>query len=220
MKVQLGSIYKTKDQLDSEYIICPIENYDRAKYLNRRLLIRTFLGCIFAFGLGYNLYWDNQSLGVIIDLISKYIYMYILSFYLMQIPHEFIHLLFYPKTFTEKNIDVRFFNHKRLVTTISHSPISSKRLCFILLLPFVLFALIPTIYMLNGYFNIYIYGFAAANAVLSADDLLNVLLLFVKISENNEKFLYEIPNTNGFFTSKENLNDESNIITTENEIEN
>lgn len=221
MKVQLGSIYKTKDQLDSEYITCPIENYNRDKYLNRRLFIRTFFWGVFAFGLGYNLYWYNQSLSTIIDLISKFIYIYILSFYLMQIPHELVHLLFYPKTFTEKNIDIKFLNHKRLITCISHSPISSQRLCFTLMLPFILFVVIPTtLCMFNGYFNIYIYGFATANAILSADDLLNVFLQFFKASENGEKFLYELPNTSELFTAKEDLNVESNIITIKNEIEN
>lgn len=221
MKVQLGSIYKTKDELDSEYIICPIENYDRNKYLNKRLFIRTFFWCLFAFGLGYNLYWYNHSLNTIIDIIFKFIYIYIGSFYLMQLPHELIHLLFYPKTFTEKNIDIKFLNHKRLVTCISHSPISSQRLCFILILPFILFVVMPsTLCILNGYFNIYIYGFTAANAILSADDLLNVFLQFFKIVDNEDKFLYELLNVNELSTSKEDLNVETNIITTKNEIEN
>lgn len=204
MKVQLGAIYKTKDQWDSEYLLCPIENYSRNKYLNKRLLIRTTFFSFFAFIFGYSLYWFSDSISGMIDYILAFVYTYILSFYLMQPIHEFTHLVFYPKTFTDKNITIRFFNNKRLVTCISHSPISSLRLCFILMLPFILFTLLPGIYMLNINFNIYIYAFIVANAILSSDDIFNTLLQFFVKSENDEKYLYELPNVS-LNESQENL---------------
>lgn len=213
MKFELGAIYKTKEQRDSEYIICPIRNYNRDKYLNKRLLIRTILWCIFAFGLGYNLYWFNESIYQMRNFIFTFLLVYVVSFYLLQIPHEFLHLVFYPKTFTDKDIEVKFLNNKRLVTCISHSPISSIRLCCILIIPFALFTLFPLIYLSNSDFNIYLYGIITSNAILSSDDLINIILQFFIPPENGLKFLYELDNIKDTsLDNKENLDDKDDII--------
>ena len=52
MRMYLGKFIRSIEDCDSENIICPIEGYDRYKYLNRRLLIRVLLMIPYGYNFG------------------------------------------------------------------------------------------------------------------------------------------------------------------------
>ena len=55
MRITIGRLIKKAEDYDSENIICPIEDYNRDKYLNRRILIRIIFILLYGYGFGYML---------------------------------------------------------------------------------------------------------------------------------------------------------------------
>ena len=206
MRITLGRFIKKSGDYDSENIICPIENYHRDKYLNRRILIRILFILLYGYGFGYMLGSYSTTIQDIKITIANFIIFYILSFYLIQIPHEFIHTLFYKNPFKNTNNSLVFFNNKRIVTSELKEEIHSALLCLNLIMPFILFSILPliVIYCL-GEFDLYLYSLSFANSILSSDDLLNIVLqFFVKSNEEGCKKLFVIPNNYDYLINNEN----------------
>lgn len=217
MRIALGRFIKKPGDYDSENIICPIEDYDRDKYLNRRILIRILFILLYGYGFGYMLAIYSTRIQDIKIMIVNFIIFYILSFYLIQIPHEFIHTLFYKKPFKNTSNSLVFFNNKRIVTSELKEEIHPTLLCFNLIMPFILFSLLPLIVIkCLGKFDLYLYSLSFANAILSSDDLLNIVLqFFVKPNESGYKKLFIIPNNYDYWIQSEDLS-ESNDIKSDN----
>lgn len=214
MKIVLGRFIKKKDEFDSENIVCPIKGYDRDKYLNRRIFFRILFILIYGFGLGYIIGLASVTIHDVKVIIFNFILFYICNFYLIQIPHEFIHMLFYPNPF--KNNKMIFFNKKRIVTTELSEFIKPLLLVLSLITPFILFSILPLIAIYFIGFNIYLYTLSFANAILSSDDLLNIILqLFVKKNQYGKKRLYIIPNDYNYLNNDDLKN---NNIKVNNEI--
>lgn len=213
MRITLGRFIKKAGDHDSENIICPIENYDRDKYLNRRILIRILFILLYGFGFGYMLAIYDTTIQEIKVTIVNFIIFYILSFYLIQIPHEFIHTLFYKKPFKNTNNSLVFFNKKRIVTSELNEEIHPALLCFNLIMPFILFSVLPLIVIeWLGEFDLYLYSLSFANAILSSDDLLNIILqFFVKTNENGYKKLFVIPNNYDYLIENDIFSESNNI---------
>ena len=206
MKIVLGRFIKKKEEFDSENIVCPIKGYDRDEYLNRRIFFRILFILIYGFGLGYIIGLASVTIHDVKVIIFNFILFYICNFYLIQIPHEFIHMLFYPNPF--KNNKMIFFNKKRIVTTELSEFIKPLLLVLSLITPFILFSILPLIAIYFIGFNIYLYTLSFANAILSSDDLLNIILqLFVKKNQYGKKRLYIIPNDYNYLN-----NDDLKII--------
>ena len=206
MKITLGRFIKKAGDYDSENIICPIEDYHRDKYLNRRILIRILFILLYGYGFGYMLGSYSTTIQDIKITIANFIIFYILSFYLIQIPHEFIHTLFYKNPFKNTNNSLVFFNNKRIVTSELKEEIHSALLCLNLIMPFILFSILPliVIYCL-GEFDLYLYSLSFANSILSSDDLLNIVLQFFVISnEEGCKKIFVIPNNYDYLINNEN----------------
>lgn len=214
MKIVLGRFIKKKEEFDSENIVCPIKGYDRDKYLNRRIFFRILFILIYGFGLGYIIGLTSVTIHDVKVIIFNFILFYICNFYLIQIPHEFIHMLFYPNPF--KNNKMIFFNKKRIVTTELSEFIKPLLLVLSLITPFILFSILPLIAIYFIGFNIYLYTLSFANAILSSDDLLNIILqLFVKKNQYGKKRLYIIPNDYNYLNNDDLKN---NNIKVNNEI--
>lgn len=220
MRITLGRFIKKSGDYDSENIICPIENYHRDKYLNRRILIRILFILLYGYGFGYMVASYSRTIQDIKIMIFNFIIFYILSFYLIQIPHEFIHTLFYKNPFKNTNNSLVFFNNKRIVTSELNEEIHPALLCFNLIMPFTLFSLLPLIAIkCLGEFDLYLYSLSFANAILSSDDLLNIILqFFVKSNEDGYKKLFIIPNNYDYLIATEDFTEslESNDIKSDN----
>lgn len=110
-----------------------------------------------------------------------------------------------------------FFNKKRIVTSELNEEIHPALLCFNLIMPFILFSVLPLIAIeCLGEFDLYLYSLSFSNAILSSDDLLNIVLqFFVKPNEGGYKKLFIIPNNYDYLIESEDLL-ESNYIKSDN----
>lgn len=206
MKITIGRFIKRKEDYDSENIICPIEDYNRDKYLNRRVLFRILFIILYGFGFGYMLAFNTSSINDIKMSVRNFVLFYIVSFYLIQIPHEFIHTIFYPAPFKNHKNSLVFFNKKRIVTTELEENINPFMLCLSLITPFILFSILPLIAIEYIGFDLYLYCLSFANAILSSDDLLNIILqLFVR-STGGTKKLFVIPNNYDYLIAVDDSN--------------
>ena len=145
-------------------------------------------------------------------VVINFVIFYILNFYLIQIPHEFIHTLFYKNPFKNNNSLV-FFNKKRIVTVELNENIHPTLLCLNLIMPFILFSILPLIliYCLKK-FDLYLYSLSFANSILSSDDLFNIVLqFFIKSNEEGCKRLFVVPNNYDYLINNKNSL-ENNIL--------
>lgn len=219
MIITVGRFIKKKGDYDSENIICPIEDYNRDKFLNRRIFVRVLFSVFYCFGFGYMLAFNAGSIADVKISSLNFILFYIVSFYLIQIPHEFIHTIFYKMPFRNKKNSLVFFNKKRIVTTELEESINPIMLCISLITPFILFTIIPLIAIKYIGFDLYLYSLSFANAILSSDDIVNIILqLFVKKDDNGYKRLFVIPNNYDYLI--ENNNTETVNTSDEEKLEN
>ncbi|MEN8076259.1 metalloprotease family protein [Clostridioides difficile] len=218
MIITIGRFIKKKGDYDSENIICPIEDYNRDKFLNRRIFVRVLFALLYCFGFGYMLAFNSGSIKDVKISILNFVLFYIVSFYLIQIPHEFIHTIFYKMPFKNKKNRLVFFNKKRIVTTELEENIRPVMLCISLITPFILFTIIPLITIKYIGFDLYLYSLSFANAILSSDDIVNIVLqLFVKKGDNGYKKLFVIPNNYDYLI--ENSNTQTIAIEDEEKLE-
>lgn len=223
MQIVLGRFIKKKEDFDSENIICPIKDYDRDKYLNRRIIIRTLFVILYGYGLGYTIGLNFNTINDIKITLINFTLFYVLNFYLIQIPHEFIHVLFYSKGFTSKKNKIVFFNKKRIVTTELKEDTNNWIMILSLITPFLVFSILPILLINNIGFDIYLYTLSFANAILSSEDLLNIiLLLFSKKNDKGKKALYVIPNNYNYLLNNNtpSVNDNNTSSVENNEISN
>lgn len=212
MRISLGKFIKKAGDYDSENIVCPIEDYDRDKYLNRRILIRILFILLYGYGFGYMLAIESSTIQNLKMVVISFVIFYILNFYLIQIPHEFIHTLFYKNPFKNNNSLV-FLNKKRIVTVELNENIHPTLLCLNLIMPFILFSILPLIliYCLKK-FDLYLYSLSFANSILSSDDLFNIVLqFFIKSNEEGCKRLFVVPNNYDYLINNKNSL-ENNIL--------
>lgn len=218
MKITIGRFIKNKEDYDSENIVCSIESFNRDKFLNIRLFFRVLFASCYCFGFGYMLGYKASIDDIKISILN-FILFYIASFYLIQIPHEFIHTIFYKSPFKNKRNSLVFFNKKRIVTTELAENIKPFMLFLSLITPFTLFTIIPLIVIQYIGFDLYLYSLSFANAILSADDIVNIILqFFVKKDDDGYKRLFIIPNNYDYLL--ENNNDENISIENNEKIEN
>ena len=83
MKITLGRFIKKAGDYDSENIICPIEDYHRDKYLNRRILIRILFILLYGYGFGYMLGSYSTTIQDIKITIANFIIFYILYLFMI-----------------------------------------------------------------------------------------------------------------------------------------
>lgn len=206
MKINIGKLFKRKEDYDSENIMCPIKNFDRDKYLNRRMIFRIFFILLYGFGFGYIIGYKNLDIKEIKIMLRDFFIFYILGFYLIQIPHEFIHTLFYKSVFKNEKNYLIFFNKKRIVTSKLQENIKPFMLFLSLITPFILFSVIPLITIYYIGFDLFLYTLSLSNAVLSSDDLLNIFLQTFSKDIDGYKTLYEIPNNYNYLVTPKEAN--------------
>lgn len=194
MKISIGKFFKNKSDFDNAYIICPIKFFNRDKYLNFRLLIRIMFISLYGFGFGYSIYFNVYSLSDLKVYLISFTLLYFLIFYLIQIPHEFIHALFYKNPFKDNINKLIFFNKGRIFISELTQPIKGYRLFFSLISPFFIFTIVPLITISIIGFNLNLYALSFANAILSSEDLLNIILQLISDNNNGYKSLFVIPN--------------------------
>ena len=159
-----------------------------------KLLIELIMACIYAFGLGYNLFYLDRVLktGLI------FLVLLVVSYLFIIIPHEFLHVLCYK---TKDNVIIRYSLIKLKLVSYFDGTISKSRALVLIILPFIVFTIIPTVasYLLG--FNIFLYAIASANSIKSGVDLLN----FIFVIKNAPKNGILIVNEYDFYFKSESI---------------
>lgn len=206
MLLEKGIFFRTKSEYDSEFILAPTSNFNRTTYLNLRLLIRTIISIPLAFHLGYLIYYNCNTISDIINFLLIFSLMYVISFYLIQVPHELIHYLIYSNFLSDENAKIKILNRKRLITTVYNGNFKPFKVISSLLMPLFIISLILAIFILLKGYNSILYGILCSNLIICSDDILNLFIYMFASSE--EKGLYELPNDYNYLISTDKKQDE------------
>ncbi len=198
MRIKLGKMFRNKKEWDCENIICPIENYNRIRYLNLRMLIRVLCALPYMYFLGRRIFYDCNSAKQIVDYIIRFTVYYIATFYLLQLLHEFIHLITLPNPFAKRN-KLLFLNKKRIFTVSLDNKYHIFNLIFSLIMPFIIFSIIPILLIYFWRYDLFLLSLSLASTVLCSDDILNVILLL----KHNDKELKTLTTLNNCFEKEE-----------------
>ncbi len=185
MKIEFGQFFRNKKEWDCENIICPIDSYSRVRYLNLRMFIRVLLSLPYVYFFGRRVFYDCSNITDISNYTLRFIFYYVVLFYLLQIIHEFIHLIVLPKPFSKRN-KILVLNKKRLFTLMLQNEYSTLSLCISLILPFLLFSLTPILLIIYWKYSLLLLALSLSNTILSSDDLLNILLLLKSYNSDNK----------------------------------
>lgn len=192
MIFEKGIFLRKKEEYDCEFILSPISNYNRTTYLNLRLLTRTILSIPLAFYFGYSIFYNSSYVTDIKQFTIMFTITYVLSFYILQIPHELIHYVIYSKFFNDDKAKIKLFNRKRFITTTYNGNMSIVRSLVGLFVPVLVISTILSSILLVKGFNFIIYGIMWANLIISAEDILNIFIYL--IVNTTSKGIYELPN--------------------------
>lgn len=147
-----------------------IYDLDKKSFISLKLLVDLIIACIYAFGLGYSLFYlDNP-----IKTGALFLGILAASYLILIIPHEFLHVLCYPN---KKNIIIGYTLSKLKFISYIKETISKPRILLSLILPFVIFSIIPSIIIYLFDFNLFLYAIASANAIKSSRDIFNFILI-------------------------------------------
>ena len=193
MLIKLGKFLKSKQEWDSENIICPVKTYNRIRYLNIRMVIRVVLSLPFFFFLGIKFAEIGTTLRSIFDYGIRFCLYYIALFYIFQIIHVLTHLLFLPHPFSKRNT-LLFFNKKRLVTYSLQNKYNPFILSLSLSIPLICYTIIPIILIIFWKYDLILFTLALANLILSSDDILNFFLLLIYCDLSEKQSLYPLNN--------------------------
>lgn len=170
MKFIKSTIINTEEKSLLEDNWISIFNSQDSSYKSKKLLLEVLIGMFYAFGLGYSLFYlDN-----LIKVGTMFVLFFIVLFIAIIIPHEFLHLLFFK---SKDNIVIRYNYIKLMFVANSDGTISKSRSIIMLLTPFILFTVLPTVIINIVGFNVFLYALASVNAVKSGRDLLNIGLI-------------------------------------------
>ena len=151
--------------------------YDLDKKFLVKLFFQVIIICCYAFGLGYSLFYlDNLLMNVGIFLL-----LLILSYLIMLIPHELVHYICYPN---KDNVIIKHNLLKLKFTACIDGTISKQLALISLILPFIIFSIIPSIIIYLSSFNLFLYAIASANAIKSSKDIYNYIFIIKNISKN------------------------------------
>lgn len=171
----------------------------KEKSFNRTLLLfQVIIACSYAFGVGYSLYYIDNTIITAFNFLILFVFIYII----IVIPHEFLHILCYK---SKKNVVVKYNLLKLYFISHYNGILSKKRVFILLLLPFITFTIIPTIISYILEFNIFLYALASANAIISSRDLLNVILMLKNAPKGSKLKIYE--NNLYYFTNTKTSNE-------------
>ena len=188
------SFAKKKDNLTED----SSDNYniiDKGNYSSIIFLLKVIVATSYAFGLGYSLFFLGDDF---INVGKLFLVLLIISYIFMEYPYAFIKALFLPKVLNKDTINLEINPFTMAIDIRSKVKISKVRIIFSLIVPCIIFAVIPTIasYMLE--FNIYLYVIASSAAIISTKDIIYLLVILKNYSlgdsiqlESNEFIFYK-----------------------------
>jgi len=188
------SIAKNKEHLTED----SSDNYniiDKENYSSVIFFLKVLVAILYAFGLGYSLFFLGDDF---IHVGKLFLALLIISYILIEYPYAFIKALFLPKVLKKDNINLEINPFTMAINIRSKIRIAKVRIGFSLIIPCILFAVIPTIASYILEFNIYLYAIAASAAIISTKDIIYLLVILKNSSlgnsiqlESNEFIFFE-----------------------------
>lgn len=156
-----------------------IYNFEKTHFVSIKIFIQVTVACIYAFGLGFSLFY----LGTVIKNGLVFLALLALSFLIIIILYELSHILFYPNKDKDK-VTICYSLLPLAFFSCFDDSISKGRALSLLVIPFIILAIFPTIasYLLG--FNLFLYAFASAGAIKTSTDLLNLILILKNVPQD------------------------------------
>ncbi|MBE6054501.1 MAG: DUF3267 domain-containing protein [Clostridium sartagoforme] len=168
---------KLKETTSEESVIINKRNYSAII-----LFTKVIVAIIYAFGLGYSLFFLGD------DFIKEglvFLALLIISYIIIEIPYALIKSLFLPKVFEKDNIRLLINPFTMAIDICSNIKISRIRYIFSILIPFIIFAIVPTIASYILEFHMYLYVIASASAIIATKDIMYLIILLINHSKGN-----------------------------------
>lgn len=136
------------------------------------LIFKVIIAVLYAFGLGYSLFFFGDNF---IKVGVKFVLILIPLYYIIDLPYSIIKSLLLPKVFSNDEIIIALNPLTLESTIITKSVVSKSRYILSILIPFILFSVVPTILSYYLEFNFYLYLIASAAAIISMKDIIYLL---------------------------------------------
>lgn len=155
----------------------PVYNCEKKTFLSLKLFIQVIIASIYAFGLGYSLFYVDEVIknGLI------FLVLLALNYLIIIIIHELLHVLCYP---ANDKVIIRYSLSRLTFFSSSDENVSKIRSLLLLILPFITLTVFPSIISYSLGFNMFLYAFASANAIKSGSDLLNIVLIIKNVPKD------------------------------------
>lgn len=172
------TFYRKKSKEENYYLENPNQSIIvKSKLYYKILFFKVIVALIYAFGLGYNLasYGD--------DFIFKgieFLFLLIIQYFL----HDYIYSLFIafllPNPLSKQNItfDIRLLNSNIIVK----NKVKKSRVIMSYIIPFIVLALIPTLFFIIYGFNIYFYSYISCIMIKSVSYIFYSISIILKDS--------------------------------------
>lgn len=142
------------------------------KFSRKILIFKVIIAVLYAFGLGYSLFFFGDDF---IKVGVKLVLILIPLYYIIDLPYSIIKSLLLAKVFSNDEIIIALNPLTLESTIITKSVVSKSRYTISILIPFILFSVVPTILSYYLEFNFYLYLIASAAAIISMKDIIYLL---------------------------------------------
>lgn len=149
---------------------------NKQSYYNIIILLKTIVALIYAFYLGYNLFYFGDDF---INYGIKFIVILFIIYLFFDIPYNLSKLIFLPEVFKKDNIIIYINPFNLSIDVCFKKEVNKYYLIFINLITIIIFSFIPNILLFIKEFNIYIYALAAASSIFIIKDLIYTILLIL-----------------------------------------
>lgn len=152
---------------------------DKRKYLSIILTLKVIVALLYAFGLGYSLFFfgdDFIKVGVL------FLPLLVICYILIEFPYSIIKSLLLPKVFKKNAISLYINPFTMAIDITSSIKISKIRFILSIIISVIIFAVVPTIVSYLLEFNIYLYAIASSSAIIATKDIFYLFLILKNYS--------------------------------------
>lgn len=145
-------------------------------YFNIILILKVIVALIYAFYLGYNLFYFGESF---IMYGVKFLVLLFIIYLFIDIPYNLFKVLLIPGTFKQDNV-ILYINPFNFAIDICFKKENNKAYIILVnIITIIIFSFVPNILLAIYGFDIYIYALASASTIFIIKDLFYSILLTI-----------------------------------------
>lgn len=138
------------------------------------LIVKVIIACVYAFSLGYRLFFTGDNF---LKLGLKFLFVLIITYLFIGFPYSFFKASLLPNAFNKNIVELKINPFNMHIYISSNKPIKRNRVLISLILPSLIFIIIPNMINLISEFNIFLYAITSAGSIIACEDLLFSILL-------------------------------------------